>query len=67
MAANPRLVTIRELATILGVSRETILRQRKTHPLYSKAIQLGARTSPLRWYREDVEAYLAELRGDAAA
>ncbi|OOL30441.1 hypothetical protein GQ85_19845 [Rhodococcus rhodochrous] len=65
MSANPRLIDTRELAAILGVHRSTILRGRRTHPLYRLGFKLGADTSPLRWHRADVDAYLTNRRNAA--
>ena len=65
-SANPRLIDIHELAAILGVSRETILRGRHTHPLYRLGMKLAGRTSPLKWRIADVNAYLEQTFDDAA-
>ena len=55
-------MNIQELSEHLGVSRTTILHNRKDHPLYSKAFQIGGKTSALRWNRADVDAYLNAQR-----
>lgn len=60
--AQSPILEIRELSEILGVSRVTILHNRKTHPLYSKAFQVGGKRSRLKWYRTDVDAYLNTQR-----
>ncbi|WP_032405192.1 helix-turn-helix transcriptional regulator [Rhodococcoides fascians] len=60
-ATNPRLMDVHQLAEYLGVSVGTIHNNRRTHPLYSKAIKLGPRNSPLKWRRTDVDAYLESL------
>lgn len=60
-AVNPRLVDIHELSAMLGVAVATIKNNRSTHPLYKKAIKLGAANSPLKWRRTDVDDYLDSL------
>ncbi|OZC62333.1 hypothetical protein CH267_02010 [Rhodococcus sp. 06-621-2] len=66
-ATNPRLIDIHELSDMLRVAEATIKNNRHTHPLYKKAIKLGAANSPLKWRITDVDAYLAELAGEAAS
>lgn len=66
MSGHPTLVDTRELAALLGVHRSTILRGRHTHPLYRLGFKLGGHTSPLRWRRTDVDAYLETRRTTAA-
>lgn len=51
-----------ELAEYLGVSKSFIMQHRTTHPLFSKALKLGGSTTPLKWHRSDVDAYLDSLR-----
>ena len=63
---NPRLMDIHELAATLCVAEGTIKNNRHTHPLYRKAIKLGAANSPLKWRRSDVDEYLDQLVGETA-
>lgn len=66
MTANPRLVDIHELARWLNTAEGTIRNQRHSHPLYKKAIKLGAANSRLLWRSEEVEAYLDGLTQETA-
>lgn len=63
---NPRLMDIHELAQTLGVAESTIKNNRFSHPLYRKAIKLGAANSPLKWRRTDVDEYIDQLVGETA-
>ena len=56
------LINTHQLAELLGVSRSTILHNRKDHPLYSKAIKVGGKTHLLQWHPSDVDAYLEAQR-----
>lgn len=59
VAVNPRYVDVGQLAELLCVAPQTIRCNRKSHPLYVKALKTGgARTSPLLWRREDVAEFL---------
>lgn len=66
MTANPRLMDIKELSDTLSVAVQTIRCNRHTHPLYKKAIKLGGPTSPLKWRRVDVDAYIDSLTQESA-
>jgi len=62
-------IGIHELAEELGVSHSTILKSRKKgHPLYIKGFKIGdSDNSPLRWFRDDVDAYIESKRHQATA
>lgn len=64
---NPRLMDIHELSAMLGVAEATIKNNRHNHPLYKKAIKLGAANSPLKWRVTDVDGYLDSLVAEAAS
>jgi hypothetical protein len=61
-------INIHELADELHVSLSTILKgRRKGHPLYTKGFKVGdALNSPLRWYVDDVNAFMQSKRQQAS-
>lgn len=66
MQQNQRaIIDIHELADLLGISRQAILRHRcrnKPHPLLADLPQPVMTRPRLRWWRADIEAWLDNQR-----
>ena len=66
MQERTRLLTVKELADMLGVHERTCWRLAAMaeggHGDFPKALRIGPKT--VRWRMADVEAYLAALAGD---
>ena len=66
MQERIRLLTVKELADMLGVHERTCWRlaalAESGHGDFPKALRIGPKT--VRWRMADVEAYLAALAGD---
>ncbi|MDV6274314.1 hypothetical protein R3Q06_12450 [Rhodococcus erythropolis] len=55
---STKTIGINELADLMECGKQTILNNRKTHPLYRKAFKNGSGVnSALRWFQDDVDAY----------
>lgn len=60
---STKTVDILELAELMHCSKQTILNNRKRHPLYRRGFKNGVgRTSKLLWFQDDVDAYFEALR-----
>ena len=65
MSSQPKLLTVKELAALLGIHERTCWRlaamAEDGHGAFPKALRIGPKT--VRWRTADVEAYLAALAG----
>lgn len=60
---STKTIGIDELAAIMDCDKQTILNNRKTHPLYRKGFKNGnGRSSRLRWFQDHVDAYFESIR-----
>lgn len=60
---STKTVDILELAELMHCNKQTILNNRKTHPLYRRGFKNGSgRSSKLLWFQDDVDAYFEMLR-----
>ncbi|MGM5065700.1 hypothetical protein EU244_012700 [Rhodococcus qingshengii] len=60
---STKTIGIRELAELMDCGKQTILNNRKTHPLFRKGFKNGEGvSSPLRWFQDDVDAYFESIR-----
>lgn len=59
---TPQLVDAEYVADKLGVSKQTVLKNKK-HPLFSKGVKPGGgESSRLMFFLDDVDNYLESLR-----
>ncbi|MGV0154964.1 hypothetical protein ACSW29_16680 [Rhodococcus sp. GB-02] len=60
---STKTVDILELAELMHCSKQTILNNRKLHPLYRRGFKNGVgRSSKLLWFQDDVDEYFEMLR-----
>jgi hypothetical protein len=69
---STKTVDILELAELMHCDKQTILNNRKTHPLYRKGFKNGGgRSSKLLWFQDDIDDYFEskreEIRNSEAA
>src|SRR3546814_16898732 len=65
---STKTVDILELAELMHCDKQTILNNRKTHPLYRKGFKNGGgRSSTLLWFQDHVDAYLESIREEIEA
>jgi predicted DNA-binding transcriptional regulator AlpA len=65
-ALSPLLLTIDEVAALLGVSRRTAYELRGREPHFPRALVLGAGGRSVRYRLADVEAFVAGLGAESA-
>lgn len=60
---STKTVDILELAELMHCDKQTILNNRKTHPLYRKGFKNGGgRSSKLLWFQDDIDDYFESIR-----
>ncbi len=60
---STKTVDIIELAELMHCDKQTILNNRKTHPLYRKGFKNGGgRSSKLLWFQDDIDDYFESKR-----
>jgi hypothetical protein len=60
---STKTVDILELAELMHCDKQTILNNRKTHPLYRKGFKNGGgRSSKLLWFQDDIDDYFESKR-----
>ncbi|MFJ7620030.1 hypothetical protein ACIQYZ_14640 [Rhodococcus erythropolis] len=65
---STKTVDILQLAELMHCDKQTILNNRKTHPLYRKAFKNGCgRSSKLLWFQDDVDDYFDNIRKEIRA
>ncbi|AUS31681.1 hypothetical protein C1M55_11565 [Rhodococcus qingshengii] len=65
---STKTIGIEELAKLMDCDKQTILNNRKTHPLYRKGFKNGnGRSSPLRWFQDHVDDYFEDKRKEVEA
>ena len=60
---STKTVDILQLAELMHCDKQTILNNRKTHPLYRKGFKHGGgRSSKLLWFQDDIDDYFESKR-----